>query len=165
MSLADRWQLELNRLHGDGRLRTLTPPAGLDFSSNDYLAYSRIVWPDCNLSRSGTASRLLRGHHPIWDEVELKLAAWHGTEAAVVLTSGYVANEGLLSTVVEAGDLVFSDRCNHASIIDGLRLSRAEKIVFAHNNVDELASLLRERHTRRGAQQAWFIVTESLFGM
>src|SRR5437667_8294786 len=126
MNLPDRWHVELDRLKAAGRYRMLTPPAGIDFSSNDYLGYSKRAWPASGLSRSGAASRLLRGQHPIWDEVETKLAAWHGGEAALVLTSGYAANEGLLSAVIAPRDTVFSDQHNHASIIDGLRLSGAD---------------------------------------
>ena len=177
MSLSDRWRLELDRLEQNGRHRALQAPAGIDFSSNDYLGYSKRTWPARELNglpicptgpdlpRSGIASRLLRGQHPIWDDVETKLAAWHQAEAALVMTCGYAANEGLLSTIIEAGDLVFSDQCNHASIIDGLRLSRAEKIVFAHNDLNEVETLMRQRTPVRRAHQAWFIVTESLFGM
>lgn len=165
MNLFQRWLNDLDDLKARGRYRTLTPPAGVDFSSNDYLAYSQRAWPSCDSSRSGTASRLLRGQHPIWDEVEAKLAAWHHAESALMFTSGYAANEGLLSTICEAGDLVFSDRSNHASIVDGLRLSRAEKIVFNHNDLDQLGDAMRIRRDNRPAHQAWFIVTESLFGM
>jgi 8-amino-7-oxononanoate synthase len=174
MNLIDRWRRELDRLKQDGRHRALQVPAGIDFSSNDYLGYSKRSLPaasasdrgsQCDLSRSGAASRLLRGQHPIWDEVETKLAAWHHAEAALMMTSGYAANEGLLSTVLSPGDTVFSDQCNHASIIDGLRLSKAEKIVFSHNDLNEIESLMRQGRPNRAAQQAWFIVTESLFGM
>jgi 8-amino-7-oxononanoate synthase len=165
MSLTDRWRLELDRLRLEGRHRSLQTPAGLDFSSNDYLGYSQRIWPASELPRSGTASRLLRGHAPIWDQVETKLAAWHQAEGAIVLSSGYAANEGLLSTVISSTDTVFSDQYNHASIIDGLRLSKAEKVVFAHIDLNELETLLRQRKLRRAAHQAWFIVTESLFGM
>ena len=169
MNLSDRWQIELDRLKDEGRFRTLTPPAGIDFSSNDYLGYRqrnlRAGSVSDGLPRTGAASRLLRGHHPIWDEVETKLAAWHGADAALMMTSGYAANEGLLSTIIEPRDLVFSDQFNHASIIDGLRLSRAEKIIFAHNDLNQLESLLRSRVPRRTAREAWFVVTESLFGM
>lgn len=165
MSLLERWQIALDQLCADGRHRSLKLPAGVDFSSNDYLGYSKRHVPLAAGGRSGTASRLLRGHHPIWDEVEARLAGWHGVETALMMTSGYVANEGLLSTIIETGDVVFSDQCNHASIIDGLRLSRAEKVVFAHNNVNELEKSMRQRHTTRRAKEAWFIVTESLFGM
>jgi len=165
MSLSDRWRLALDRLRRDGRHRVLQAPAGIDFSSNDYLGYSKRSWPACEFARSGAASRLLRGHHPIWDEVETRLAQWHGAEAALMLTSGYAANEGLLSTIVEPADTVFSDQCNHASIIDGLRLSKAEKIVYPHNDVDELKRMMRRHAHRRLASAAWFVVTESLFGM
>lgn len=165
MNLHDRWQRELERLKQDGRYRTLTPPVGIDFSSNDYLGYSKHMWPSSELSRSGAASRLLRGQHPIWDEVEARLAAWHGAEATLVMTSGYAANEGLLASVIESNDTVFSDQHNHASMIDGLRLSRAEKVIFAHNDLDDLETNMRHRTLARTANQSWFIVTESLFGM
>lgn len=165
MSVFDRWRTQLDRLREEGRYRTLKAPAGIDFSSNDYLGYAARRWPGSELSRSGAASRLLRGHHPIWDDVEAKLAAWHQAQAALVMNNGYSANEGLLSTVCEADDFVFSDQCNHASIIDGLRLSRAQKVIFRHNDLNELEAILRERKARRSAAQAWFIVTESLFGM
>lgn len=165
MSLFDRWQFELNRLRHEGRYRALQAPSGIDFSSNDYLGYSRRAWPDPGLSRSGAASRLLRGQHPIWSEVEARLAAWHKAETALVMNSGYTANEGLLSAIIEEGDQVFSDQYNHASIIDGLRLGRAEKIIFCHNDANNLEARLREGQASRSAKQEWFIVTESLFGM
>ena len=168
MIISERWQRELDRLQYECRLRILQPPAGIDFSSNDYLGYSqRPIATDgaSELSRSGAASRLLRGHHAIWEEVESRLASWHGAEAALVLSSGYAANEGLLSSIVQTGDICFSDQSNHASIIDGLRLSKAERAVFPHNDMEALESLLRQRRAARTANQAWFIVTESLFGM
>ncbi len=171
MNLVDRWQAELDALRDQGRLRTLTPPTGVDFSSNDYLGYSKRAYlapgesPGAKWSRSGAASRLLRGNHPIWDEVEARLAAWHRAEAALMMTSGYTANEGLLSTILAPGDLAFSDQYNHASIIDGLRLSKAERIIFPHNDVNQLEELMRKKIATRPTQQAWFIITESLFGM
>ncbi|MCI0456597.1 MAG: aminotransferase class I/II-fold pyridoxal phosphate-dependent enzyme, partial [Gemmataceae bacterium] len=116
-------------------------------------------------SRSGMASRLLRGHHPIWEEVETALAAWHGAESALMLTSGYVANEGLLATVIEPHDWVASDRLNHASIIDGLRLSRAERFVYDHLDLNHLEGGLRDAHRDRTPGRELFVVTESLFGM
>jgi 8-amino-7-oxononanoate synthase len=186
MSVEERWRRKLELLKDEGRHRTLAPPLGIDFSSNDYLAYSlhngtaRLYEPEASatvsqkpsltlparkLSRSGAASRLLRGHHAIWDEVEATLADWHHAESALVMTSGYGANEGLLSAIVESGDTVFSDQFNHASIIDGLRLSRAEKVIFAHNDLNDLELQMKQRHATRMATQAWFIITESLFGM
>jgi 8-amino-7-oxononanoate synthase len=165
MNPFDRWREARDRLQQQGRYRILQTPSGIDFSSNDYLGYSQRSWPATSSARSGTASRLLRGHHPIWDDVESKLAAWHHAEAALMFTSGYAANEGLLSTLVEPGDQVFSDECNHASIIDGLRLSGAQKNIFRHNDPNALETQLRNRQRERTRQQAWFIVTESLFGM
>lgn len=165
MSLEARWQAQMDRLCQQGRLRRLSTPAGIDFSSNDYLGYGKRQWPAVNGERSGCASRLLRGHHAVWEEVEATLAAWHGAEAALMFTSGYAANEGLLSTVIEPGDWVASDECNHASIIDGLRLSKAERFVYRHNDLDHLEHSLRQAAHLHAANRERFIVTESLFGM
>jgi 8-amino-7-oxononanoate synthase len=171
MSLEQRWHDQLTHLKAQGRYRRLQTPCGIDFSSNDYLGFARSE-PDelaspaaADLARSGAASRLLRGQHAIWDDIEQRLAAWHNAEAALVFTSGYVANEGLLSTVVGPEDVVLSDQCNHASIIDGLRLSRAKREVFRHNDVAHVESCLKEAaRARRGGQQI-IVVIESLFGM
>src|SRR5690242_17239373 len=125
MSLFARWRRHLDALDSQGRLRRLAPPRGVDFSSNDYLGYGKRR-PDPlatdALARTGQASRLLRGDHELWEKVEAELAAWHGSEAALIMNSGYVANEGLLSTVLEPDDFLASDQFNHASIIDGARL-------------------------------------------
>ena len=165
MTLEARWRAELDALRSAGRERRLAPPAGVDFSSNDYLGYAKLAWPARVGSRGGTASRLLRGHAEVWDQVEERLARWHGAEAALVFNTGYVANEGLLATLIGPHDLVLSDALNHASIVDGLRLSRAQRFVFRHNDVDQLATRLREASLDRPAGQQLFIVTESLFGM
>lgn len=165
MSLTDRWAAALGELRDQGRYRELGRPAGIDFSSNDYLGYGAAPPPPSGqrLARSGTASRLLRGHHPIWEQVEAALAHWHGAEAALLMPSGYAANEGLLATVIEPGDWVASDRLNHASIIDGLRLSGAERFVCRHLDLDHLESGLRA--AARAGRRERFVVTESLFGM
>src|SRR5260370_39985252 len=118
MTLAERWDEFLDQLRELGRYRRLSLPRGIDFSSNDYLGFGKEEkGPDAYFS-SGLGSRLLRGQQEIWEEVESALTQWHGAEAALMFTSGYVANEGLLSTVIEPGDLVASDHSNHASIID-----------------------------------------------
>jgi 8-amino-7-oxononanoate synthase len=166
MSLNSRWQTRLDQLGAQGRHRRLAPAAGIDLSSNDYLGYGQLAHAEsATLSHTGTASRLLRGHDSLWDEVETALARWHGAEAALVMTSGYVANEGLLATVIDKNDWVASDRANHASIIDGLRLSKATRYVYLHNDVNCLERGLRTAHERRTPGQESFIVTESLFGM
>jgi 7-keto-8-aminopelargonate synthetase-like enzyme len=167
MNLLERWSAALGALDAAGRYRTLTLPGGVDFASNDYLGYASAT-PDCGaplLSRSGSASRLLRGHQRIWEEVESSLADWHGAEAALLFTSGYAANEGLLSTIIEPHDWVASDERNHASIIDGLRLTRAERYVFRHNDLEHLATGLRQASRTRTGERQLFVVTEALFGM
>jgi 8-amino-7-oxononanoate synthase len=169
MSLAARWSLVLDQLRAAGRHRELRVPEGVDFASNDYLGYGsgiRAPLPAvAALPRSGMASRLLRGHHPIWDEVETELALWHGAEAALMFTSGYGANLGLLSTVIEPGDWIASDALNHASIIDGLRLCRAERFVYRHLDLDHLEAGLRAAARTHTGRRQLFVVTESLFGM
>jgi 8-amino-7-oxononanoate synthase len=165
MTLEGRWRARLADLRADGRYRELRPPAGIDFSSNDYLGYTKLALPCTSLARGGTASRLLRGHQAIWDEVEVALAEWHGAEAALVMTSGYTANEGLLGTLIEPHDWVASDQSNHASIIDGLRLSKAERFVYPHLDLDQLGTGLRRASEGRTPERQLFVVTESLFGM
>jgi 8-amino-7-oxononanoate synthase len=176
MSLAERWTHFLDELRTRGSYRTLALPGGVDFCSNDYLGYAAAGWkavgrvdvphPQSLLEqRSGTAARLLRGQHAIWDEVESALARWHGADAALMMSSGYAANEGLLSTVIHRDDWVASDQFNHASIIDGLRLSRAERFVYRHADLGHLEDGLRQAAAQRTAERQLFIVTESLFGM
>jgi 8-amino-7-oxononanoate synthase len=167
MNLTQRWLTQLEGLRAKGRLRTLHSGTGVDFASNDYLGYATHPCParEPGLSASGAASRLLRGHHPIWDEVETTLASWHGSEAALVLTSGYAANQGLLSSLIESGDWVGSDALNHASIVDGLRLTKAARQVYRHLDIDDLEERLRHAAACRRADSALFIVTESLFSM
>jgi 8-amino-7-oxononanoate synthase len=169
MKLPQRWSDLLVELRLQWRYRMLAAPSGVDFASNDYLGYGKAARAGesaaAPLPRSGTASRLLRGQHPIWEEVEAKLARWHGAGTALIMTSGYVANEGLLSTVIEPYDWVASDELNHASIIDGLRLSRAERFIYRHQDLDHLEAGLRAAQARRGSERQLFIVTESLFSM
>jgi 8-amino-7-oxononanoate synthase len=168
VSLPPRWAAQLDDLRARGRYRTLSAPAGVDFTSNDYLGYGRRavqLTEDCHLARSGMASRLLSGHHPVWDEVETALARWHDVEAALVFTSGYAANEGLLATTIEPRDWVASDQFNHASIIDGLRLSRAERFVYRHQDLNHLEDGLRAAAWSRAAGRELFVVTEALFSM
>ncbi|HJZ91923.1 MAG TPA: 8-amino-7-oxononanoate synthase [Gemmataceae bacterium] len=166
MSLHDRWTSALEQLRAQGRYRQFTLPRGIDFTSNDYLGYAaRADRVESDLSRSGAASRLLRGHHEIWDRVETELADWHGAEAALMMTSGYAANEGLISTLVEPGDWVATDELNHACIVDGLRLARCRRFSFRHNDLNNLEDALRAEAARNEPDRERFIITESLFSM
>jgi len=138
-----------------------------NFSSNDYLGLAndqRVRWGAAEaalrLGGGAGASRLLGGDLPIHRELEEALAKLKGTEAALLFNSGYQANLGLLSALVADGDAVFSDELNHASIVDGCRLTRARRHVYRHLDLDQLDQLLRESDARRK-----LIVTESLFSM
>jgi 8-amino-7-oxononanoate synthase len=109
-----------------------------------------------------TGSRLLSGNSPEWNRLEVEFADFAGSEAALYFGSGYAANIGLLSAILTPGDTVFSDALNHASIIDGARLSRATKVIYPHCDVEFLEHALRERVGGFGAK---VIVTETIFSM
>jgi 8-amino-7-oxononanoate synthase len=106
------------------------------------------------------ASRLVSGTMTVHRRLEKQLAAFKRTEAALLFGSGYLANLGVVGTLARAGEVVFSDELNHASIIDGCRLSRAETFVYGHNDVEHLAWGLAQAGGR-GA----LIITESVFSM
>lgn len=110
---------------------------------------------------SAGASRLISGHMTLHQQLETALAAFKHTEAALVFPSGYHANVGTISALVGPEDTVFSDALNHASIIDGCRLSRAAVKVFRHCNVSHLQDLLAESPTSGHR----LIVTDSVFSM
>jgi len=169
MTLHERWTTTLDQLRVQGRYRQFALPSGIDFTSNDYLGYSNrpslTLQAPPHLSRSGAASRLLRGHHAVWDEVETTLAAWHGAEAALMMTSGYAANEGLISTLMEPGDWVAGDELNHACIVDGLRLARCRRFNYRHNDLNHLEEGLKAEAERNEPGRQRFVLTESVFSM
>ena len=104
------------------------------------------------------ASRSVSGTTELHRDLEERIARFKGSEAALILSTGYMANIGLLTTLVGAGDLIVSDELNHASIVDGCRLSRAETWVYRHRAMDHLEALLkRSTHHRR------LIVTDGIF--
>ena len=140
----------------------------VNFSSNNYLGIAN--HPDLAaaakeaIDRYGCgsgASRLISGNMTPHEELEAKLADFKGTEAALVFNSGFQANTGILSTLAGEGDAIFSDELNHASIIDGCRLSRAKTIVYAHCDLECLEDGLRAATQYRRK----LIVTESIFSM
>jgi 8-amino-7-oxononanoate synthase len=159
---------ELAELNEQGLRRTMGPPAGIDLSSNNYLCLAghprlRLAMAE-GAAREGcgsTGSRLLRGERESFSRLERRFAAFKGTDRALYFSSGYLANVAVLSTLPVAGDVIFSDARNHASLIDGMRLSRSSRRIFGHCDVDALEQALRED---RAAGQK-FVVTESLFSM
>jgi 7-keto-8-aminopelargonate synthetase-like enzyme len=102
----------------------------------------------------------LRGQRPAFGRIEERLADFCGAQAALLFGSGYAANMGLLQALVAPADLVLSDANNHASLIDGIRLTGARKVVFPHNDLGAVEQALRQPRPGRA-----FVVTESLFGM
>jgi 8-amino-7-oxononanoate synthase len=169
-NLTRAMEAELKELASQGQLRSLEVPTGINLCSNDYLGLSThpamreaVLDGIVRAGRTGASgSRLLAGHAREWDELEEEFAAFAGTEAALFFTSGYTANVGLLSSVLSRGDIVFSDALNHASLIDGIRLSGAEKVIYAHRELGALAAALDARAGRPGRK---LIVTESVFSM
>ncbi len=137
------------------------------FCSNDYLGLRRhpalIEAARAAAAREGTgggSSRLIAGTTGAQEELEQELAAQFGSEAALVLSSGYHANLAVLTTLTDAGDRVFSDALNHASIVDGCRLARATVEVLPHGSVDAL----RDGIGRPCAGRSW-VVAEGLYSM
>jgi 8-amino-7-oxononanoate synthase len=141
----------------------------INFSSNDYLALAgdpRLARAAARAARrhgcGAGASALVSGHLPPLRRLERTLAEWEDAEAALVFSSGYAANLAVVSSLAGKEDAVFSDARNHASLIDGCRLSRASIHVYRHNEVNHLADLLRTegRHARRR-----LIVSDTVFSM
>jgi 8-amino-7-oxononanoate synthase len=138
----------------------------VNFGTNDYLgiAHERSLAAEGRprlLFGSG-ASPLVSGYSPTHAALERELAAFEHAEATVLLPTGYAANLAVMSTLPEAGDVILSDEFNHASIIDGCRLSRAERFIYPHVDVAAVCSLLKS-HRSRFARA--FLVTDSVFSM
>ncbi len=177
---AQQLREELDELHASGRYRTLPMLAGggvrrrlagqdvLVFCSNDYLglATEPVLAEASNqattaLGTGAGGARLISGNGELYAALEQELAAWCGYEAALCFSTGYLANMGVLTVLAGADDVIASDALNHASIIDGCRLSRAEVRVYPHGDVTALAGILR---AASGARRR-LVVTESLFSM
>ncbi len=181
---------QLAQVVDDGRWRAprefdARGPAGVleeekvvSFASNDYLGLSThpavVVAAHGALEQWGAgsgASRLVTGTRPIHRELEEALADWKGTEAAVCFPTGFAANLGVLTVLGGPGVRVLSDELNHASVIDGCRLSRAALDVYRHRDMDHLEELLSATATARaaadstGAATPTIVVTDSVFSM
>jgi 8-amino-7-oxononanoate synthase len=164
-----RLEADLETLRAQGQLRHLSCPTGIQLSSNDYLGLSldprlknavvRALEEDQRVASTG--SRLLSGNSVRWEQLEAEFAHFAGAEAALYFPSGYAANVGLLSSILKPGDTVFSDSGNHASLIDGIRLSCARKTIFPHLDLSCLEDGLR-RSVGNGEK---IVVVESVFSM
>lgn len=167
--ILNRLSADLERCRRESEFRRLEVVQGVNLCSNDYLGlagraeFKQAVLDAVARSRSmgSTGSRLLSGNAPEWEELESEFARFAGTESALYFGSGYAANVGLLGSILKRGDVVFSDEFNHASLIDGMRLSGATKIIYPHLDLAFLEKALAETDSS-GSK---LIVTESLFGM
>ncbi len=178
MNWLESLQTELSELRNREQyrqLREIPQNSGLNLSGNDYLGisandefreefYQRIKLPEYSYGSlfSASSSRLLTGNHQGYTELENKLSEWYGGRAALVFNSGYHANIGILPALAGSGDIILSDKLNHASIIDGIRLSGAEFHRYPHLDYARLEKLLQENY---GTQKRIFIITESVFSM
>jgi 8-amino-7-oxononanoate synthase len=138
----------------------------VSFASNDYLGLANhptvVAAAHDALDRWGAgtgASRLVVGSRPIHRDLESALAEWKSTEAALAFPTGYAANLGLLTTLGGQGVTICSDSLNHASIVDGCRLARADTRVFGHGDLDHLAALMSAIEGRV------IVVSDSVFSM
>jgi 8-amino-7-oxononanoate synthase len=179
--VARAWAEEdVSQLASQGLLRaleSLSSPQGvrvriageqlLNFSSNDYLGLAAhpavVAAARAGLERWGLgtgASRLVVGDTEVHRALEARLCTFENAEAVLLFNGGYAANLGILSALLGREDAVFSDALNHASLVDGCRLSRARVEVYPHCDVDALAGLLRRTPARRK-----LVVTDSVFSM
>lgn len=165
----ERLNVAVRELEARNQRRRLELLPGIDLSSNDYLGLARDPRLREAVARAllegstfgSTGSRLLSGNCGAWMNLEEEFAHFAGTEAALYFTSGYLANVGLLASLIRPEDIVFSDAANHASLIDGIRLSKARKVVFPHLDL----TFLEDALLRAPAAGERFVVVESVFSM
>lgn len=177
----DELSRELSRLKEDHLLRVFKNIEGaqgptveingctfVNFCSNNYLNLSthpKVAAASREAAEKfgtgGGASRHVSGNHALYEALEKKTAAFKEHESCLVFPTGYMANVGMLSALCKKSDVIFSDELNHASLIDGCRMSRAETKVYPHCDVNALEKLLNEN---KNAKQK-FIVTDGIFSM
>lgn len=181
-SLTDVASKKLQELAALGRTRSLRGAARLaggyierggkrllSFTCNDYLGLSQhaevkraAADAALNYGAGAGASRLVTGTHPLYAELEEKLARWKHAEAALVFGSGYLTNTGVIPALVGKDDLIIADKLVHACLIDGAKLSGANFLRFKHNDVEDCARLLAKE---RGAHRHALIITDEVFSM
>lgn len=164
---------KLRSRHEDNAFRkTFSTRLPVDFSSNDYLGFAKsagifnatheFLLENQTLANGATGSRLISGNHALYGQAETLIANFHQSESALIFNSGYDANVGFFSSVPQRGDVILFDELCHASIRDGMGLSKAKSFKFPHNDFEGLVRLI-ERVTQGNANI--YIVTESVFSM
>lgn len=171
MNTAEQFILQkLQQRTEQGTLRKLPAPViSTDFSSNDYLGFARspelrkrtqdILAKIPEYQNGSGGSRLLSGNHHFTEETEHHIANFHSAEAGLIFNSGYDANLGLLSSLAQRGDTIIADELIHASLIDGARLSHANRYAFKHNDLGALEAKLKI------AKGAIYVLAESVYSM
>ncbi len=150
-----------------GAVITINRKQYLNFSSNDYLGLAgrpeivqAVIGSLKRHALGSGASRLLAGGSVLHEKLEERIARFKGTEAALIFNSGYSANTGIIPSITTDGDVIFSDELNHASIIDGCKLSSAKTLVYRHQDTAHLRTLLKRSRARRKV-----VITDSVFSM
>ncbi|GAX91319.1 8-amino-7-oxononanoate synthase [Effusibacillus lacus] len=181
MKMKDKFLSELEQLKRISQKRDLTEveqaeqpwlyKSGkrlLNLASNNYLGlagHERLKKAACVATETygcgSTASRLIVGNHPAYRLAEEALVKWKGSEAGLIFNSGYTANIGIISSLIGRDGIVFSDKLNHASIVDGIVISRAEHQRYRHNDLDHLEALLQKAPLEKNK----LIVTDAVFSM
>jgi 8-amino-7-oxononanoate synthase len=169
---SEPFRSQLAALEKRGRLRRLVPRAGRDFASNDYLglasdpiigqAVADAVARGVPVGSGG--SRLLRGNAPEHEGLEAKAADFFKTQAALFMANGFAANLALFSTLPQRGDLIVADELIHASVHDGIRMSKAATVFARHNEVQSFADLITAWRAEGGKGRIW-IAVETLYSM
>ena len=136
----------------------------INFSSNDYLGLSSnsALLPEKHIHSGSTASRLVCGSSKTINILENALAQWKGKESALLFNSGYQANSTIIPAIADRKTIIFSDKLNHASIIDGIKLSGAKHVRYRHNDMGNLEEILlkyKDENCRK------IIISETLFSM
>jgi 8-amino-7-oxononanoate synthase len=161
---------KLNERRSNSTYRTLKAEKNLvDFCSNDYLGFARSTilkeWIEKEINANekalngSTGSRLLSGNSAYVETLEQEIADYHHSETGLIYNSGYDANLGLFSSLPQRGDTIILDELAHASIIDGARLSLANRYSFRHNDLESLESKLK------AAKGNCYVVIESVYSM
>ncbi len=157
-----RFEKALADRQAAGNLRQLQLPKGqIDFCSNDYLGLARLdLLKTSTLHSAGaTGSRLITGNYPEIEHLENTLAHFHRAESALIFSSGYSANLGLLSCIAQRQETILYDRLCHASLRDGLQLSPARTLGFHHNDLADLEAKMQR------SEGQLYVVVESIYSM
>lgn len=178
MKLPANLKSKLQQRQAENALRQL-PVYGnrLDFASNDYLGFAQNAnlfeaVHDFLISRTiktngATGSRLISGNHSLYSETEAAIAQFHQAESALIFNSGYDANVGFFSAVPQRGDVILYDELCHASIRDGLQMSKAKSYKFNHNDPEDLQEHVEKWNSKRTAENHFeiYVALETVYSM